>query len=194
MLVTSYGTLFEMYGYHKFIHYSFKLYTRMKSNFIYLVVFFTAFLFSSCKDDPVQGPPGLDAEVYYSEWFTPASWAGTTGDWYFDASAPDLTADIVESGAILAYVWLADDIYKDAVRPMPAYVAGANWDFLIPEYGTIEFTSDMEAKPGTSNNKFRFIAIPGNIPALKSASLTDQKQQLKNMSYHDVCRLLKIPE
>lgn len=172
----------------------------MKINFIYLVVVCMALLFSACEDDTIPGPPGRDgqdgqdATVYYSEWFSPSSWAGTTGDWYFDASAPDLNEDIVEGGVILAYAWLADDIYKDAVRPLPAYVADANWEYLIPDYGTITFTCDMQAKPATSVNKFRFIAIPGTIPALKSASITDQKQQLKDMSYQEVCKLLNIPE
>jgi hypothetical protein len=170
----------------------------MKTKITYLLMIFFALFFSACEEDPVPGPPGRDgqdATVYYSEWFSPSTWAGTSGDWYFDASAPDLNQDIVEKGVILAYVWLGDDIYEGtAVRPLPAYATGANWDFLIPDYGTIEFTSDMVSKPATSTNKFRFIAIPGTIPALKSASLTDQKTQLKNMSYQEVCRLLNIPE
>lgn len=169
----------------------------MKTKITYLIIVFVALLFNACKEDPVQGPPGrdgLDATVYYSEWFSPGTWAGTSGDWYFNASAPDLKEDIVEGGVILAYAWLDGDIYKDAVRPLPAYVAGANWDFLIPDYGSIEFTSDMVSAPGTSTNKFRFIAIPGTIPALKSASIKDQKIQLQNMSYKEVCRMLNIPE
>lgn len=170
----------------------------MKTKITYLIIVLMAVLFSACEDDTVPGPPGRDgqdATVYYSEWFSPSTWAGTSGDWYFDASAPDLTEDIVERGVILAYVWLGDDIYEGAaVRPLPAYATGANWDFLIPDYGTIEFTSDMVSKPATSTNKFRFIAIPGTIPALKSASIKDQKLQLQNMSYQEVCRLLNIPE
>ncbi|MGE5395608.1 MAG: hypothetical protein ACM3P1_12775 [Candidatus Saccharibacteria bacterium] len=170
----------------------------MKTKITYLIIAFTVLLFGACKEDPVPGPPGRngqDATVYYSEWFTPGTWAGTSGDWYFNASAPDLTQDIVEKGVILAYVWLGDDIYQGmAVRPLPAYATGANWDFLIPDYGSIEFTCDMVSKPATSTNKFRFVAIPGTIPALKSASIKDQRLQLKNMSYQEVCRLLNIPE
>lgn len=171
----------------------------MKINFIYLMFVSIALLVAGCEDDPVPGPPGRDgqdATVYYSEWFSPSTWSGTSGDWYFDAAAPDLNEDIVERGVVLAYVWLGDDIYDGlAVRPLPAYAVEANWDFLIPEYETIEFTSDMISKPATSSNKFRFIAIPGTIPALKSAStMEEKKQQLKNMSYQEVCRLLNIPE
>jgi len=170
----------------------------MKQSTLYLIIAFSAVLFSGCKDEE-QGPPGpegpagQDATVFYSEWFSPSDWSGTSGDWYFSASAPDLNQDIVEGGVILAYAWLADDLYVGAVRPLPAYAVGANWDFLIPDYGSIEFTSDMTERPLTSGNKFRFIAIPGTIPALKSASVKSE-QELRNMSYKEVCKLYNIPD
>lgn len=168
----------------------------MKKNTIYLIIVFSVLLFSGCKngEDGMDGLDGQNAEVYYSEWFSPAEWLGTSGDWYFDASAPDLTENIVEGGVVLAYVWLADDIYEGAtVRPLPAYAVGANWDFLIMDYGSIEFTSDMLSRPLTSGNKFRFIAIPGTIPALKSGSVKSI-EELRNMSYQEVCKLYNIPE
>ena len=166
----------------------------MKNRTLFLMLALTTFLFNGCKDEGPAGPPGqdgLDTEVYYSEWFPPTSWSGESGDWYFNAAAPDLTENIVEGGVILAYVSLADDIYAAAVRPLPTYAVGAHWDFLIPEYEIIEFTSDMIDRPLTSENLFRFIAIPGNIPALKSASY---KNELKNMSYQEVCKMFGIPE
>lgn len=173
--------------------------THMKHITLILVMAFTTLLFNACSDEEIPGPPGedgLDATVYYSEWFSPTSWSGTSGDWYFDAAAPDLTEDIVEKGVILAYVWLGDDLYEGmAVRPLPTYAVGANWSFLIPDYGTIEFTSDQIERPLTSGNKFRFIAIPGTIPALKSASTKAGKvEELRKMSYREVCKLLNIPE
>jgi len=162
-------------------------------------IFLIAFVilgFTSCKDQGEPGPAGLDATVYYSQWITPSDWLGTSGDWYFDVNAPDLKADIVESGVILAYVSLDGDVYEsNAVRPLPAYAVGANWDFLIPEYEVIEFTSDMISKPLTTGNNFRFIAIPGNVETLKSASIKNKsEQELKSMSYKDVCKLYNIPE
>ena len=169
----------------------------MKQITLYLIIVFSTLLYSGCKDEGPVGPAGQDgqdATVFYSEWFSPSTWSGVSGDWYFDASAPDLTEDIVESGVVLAYVWLSDDIYEGtSVRPLPAYAVGANWSFLIQEYGSIEFTSDMISRPLTSENKFRFIAIPGTIPALKSASVKSE-QELRNMSYQEVCKLFNIPE
>lgn len=173
----------------------------MKAGFRSLVLFaaLSAALFSGCSKEGPQGPAGpagKDATVYYSEWFSPSAWSGVSGDWYFAASAPDLTADIVENGVVLAYAWLAGDVYNStSVRPLPCNAVGANWSFLIHQYGSIEFTSDMFAPPATAGNKFRFIAIPGTTSALKSASTgTLSLQELKNLPYKEVCRMYNIPE
>jgi hypothetical protein len=164
-----------------------------------LLMAFSAVIYSGCSNKGPAGLDGLDgqnATVYYSEWVTPSAWLGVTEDWYFDVNAPDLTANIVENGVVLGYVWLAGDLYTaTAVRPLPAYAVGANWSFLVHQYGSIQFTSDMISKPLTSGNKFRFIAIPGTITTLKSALLKDNREQeLRNMSYKDVCKLFNITE
>lgn len=165
----------------------------------FLIAAIAALIFTGCgKEGPVgpQGPEGQSAPVYYSEWFSPSAWAGIPGDWYFAASAPDLTADIVENGVVLAYVWLANDVYGGtAIRPLPAYAVGANWDFLIHEYKSIEFTCDMLAPPLTNGNKFRFVAIPGTIPALKSGTPGYRsEQELRSLSYKEICKMYNIPE
>lgn len=163
------------------------------------VIVFALVVLNGCVGAPgrdgYDGQDGQDATVYYSEWFAPSVWSGNAGDWYFEASAPDFTMDIVEGGVVLAYVWLDGDLYESSsVRPLPAYAVGANWSFLIHQYGAIEFTCDMLTKPLTTN-KFRFIAIPGTITALKSEKLeSERKSELQNMSYHEVCQLYSIPE
>ncbi len=169
---------------------------KAKITTIYLLVTFSIFLFTGCSKDAIEGPAGQDATVFYSEWFTPSAWSGESGDWYFDANAPDLTEDIVENGVVMAYVWLAGDLYNaNTVRPLPAYAVGANWSFLIYEYGSIEFTCDMNSQPLTTGNKFRFIAIPGTILTLKSAMLKNKsEQELRSMPYKEVCKLFNIPE
>ena len=171
--------------------------TAFRTLFFFAAI--SALLFAGCGKEGPQGPPGpagQNATVYYSEWFSPTAWSGTSGDWYFAASAPDLSQEIVESGVVLAYAWLANDVYGgSSVRPLPAYAVGANWSFLIHEYGSIEFTSDMFAPPLTTGNKFRFVAIPGTIQALKSGSPGYRsEQELKTMSYKEICRLYNIPE
>jgi hypothetical protein len=170
---------------------------KTKINMIYLFLVFSMLVFTGCKEkeDGLDGLDGLDATVYYSEWITPSVWLGTSTDWYFNIDAPDLKADIVERGVILAYASLDGDIYDAAVRPLPAFAIGANWSFLIPDYAIIEFTSDMISQPSTTGNHFRYIAIPGNTETLKSASLEHiSEKELRRMPYKEVCRLFNIPE
>jgi len=174
---------------------------NMKTGFrnLFLFAAVSTLLIAGCgKEGPVgpQGPKGQDATVYYSEWFSPVAWLGVSGDWYFAASAPDLTQSVVENGVVLAYCWLADDLYGGTtMRPLPAYAVGANWGFLIHEYGSIEFTCDSYAPPLTSGNKFRFVAIPGTTPALKAGTPGyHSAQELRNMTYKEVCKLYNIPE
>jgi len=173
-----------------------------KIKFTYLIVAFSFLSLAGCVSEETPGPAGQngedgqDATVYYSEWFSPTEWSGESGDWYFAASAPDLTEDIVEGGVILAYVWLADDLYEGStVRPLPAFAVGANWSFLIHQYGAIEFTCDMIDEPATTGNNFRFVAIPGTVTALKSASEgIYSEQELRKLSYKEACKVLGIPE
>jgi hypothetical protein len=155
---------------------------------LFLLAFVSALIFAGCgKEGPTgpAGPAGQDATVYYSEWFSPTVWSGGSGDWYFEASAPDLTQDIVENGVVLAYAWLAGDLYDgSSVRPLPAQAVGANWSFLIHQYGSIEFTCDMFNMPLTTGNRFRFVAIPGTTHALKSGDPGHRSAaELKSLSY-----------
>jgi hypothetical protein len=171
---------------------------KTKISTIFLLLAFTVITFTRCAKDGAQGPAGLDgqnASIYYSEWFSPAAWSGTSGDWYFSASAPDLTQNVVENGVILGYVWLDGDVYSSTtVRPLPASALGANWSFLIHQYGAIEFTSDMISKP-LSTHKFRFIAIPGTSVALKSAIVKYKTiNELKNMPYKEACVLFNVSD
>ena len=168
---------------------------KTKINIYYLLLAFSILVFAGCKEKEEDEDDGVDTKVYYSEWITPSAWLGESGDWYFSVDAPELTADIVEKGVILAYAALDGDIYDAAVRPLPAYAVGANWDFLIPDYEIIEFTSDMDSQPVTNGNNFRFIVIPGNAEILKSASIEKMNEiTLRNMAYKDVCKLFSIPE
>ena len=171
---------------------------QTKIHAIYFVIL-SFITFTGCSTEGPQGPTGPDgqnAAVYYSEWFSPTVWSGNAGDWFFSASALDLTQNVVENGVVLAYVWLGGDLYNSTtVRPLPAYALGANWSFLIHQYGSIEFTCDMITQPFNAADKFRFIAIPGTSIALKSASIKyNTKSKLINMPYSEACKLFDIKE
>jgi len=177
---------------------------QTKIHTIISLLLFSVIILTGCTTDGAQGPDGVqgpsgtdgqNAAVYYSEWFSPSVWSGSAGDWYFSASAPDLTQNVVENGVVLAYVWLEGDIYNSTtVRPLPAYAVGVNWSFLMHQYGYIEFISDENFRPLTTH-KFRFIAIPGTSTALKSASVKYKtKGQMINMPYNEACQLFDIKD
>jgi hypothetical protein len=178
---------------------------KYKIKFSYLLMAITALLLTGCgKEGPqgLQGPAGQDgnANVIASPWYTPTSWAGQTGDWYFDVSNSAITKDVVESGAILAYMSVPGDLYNNyTVRPLPAYAINAHWDFLLPNdgksnYGAIEFTSDMVSRPGTSGYNFRFIIIPANYNLKSTLLKSTGDNDFKKMSYQQVCKLFGIQE
>jgi len=169
---------------------------KTKSLILAILASTVVIFWSGCVKEGPRGEDGRDgnANVIYSQWYTPTAWNGQTGDWYFQVSNPEISQDVVEAGVILAYVSLPGDIYPSAVRPLPAYALGANWDFLIPDYGQIEFTSDALDRPGTSNYYFRFVIIPSNISLKSTGSSATYAEELRKMSYLEVCKKFGIPE
>jgi hypothetical protein len=165
---------------------------KTTKSILLILVALTLFIWTGCAK---EGPAGKDgnANVISSEWIHPTSWNGQTGDWYFDVSNSAINSSIVEQGVILAYVSLPGDIYPAAVRPLPSWALGSNWDFLIPDYGQIEFTSDALTIPGTTGYSFRYILIPANN-FLKSTGSLSYSEELRNMSYLEVCKKFGIPE
>ncbi len=183
---------------------------KIRTIFSFIFIALTTFVWTACVKEGPAGRNGLDglngfdglngkANVIASPWYSPNSWSGKSGDWYFDVSNSEITADVVEGGAILAYISLPGDVYDFAVRPLPAFIIGANWDFLLPNdgisnYGAIEFTSDMINSPGTAGYNFRFIIIPASY-TLKSARLKSTNlSDLKKMPYKEVCQLFGLKE
>ncbi len=163
-----------------------------------LLVISTLLFWTGCvKEGPAgrDGTNGIDgnANVKSSPWYHLADWNGQTSDWYFQVSNSNINQDIVENGVILAYASLPGDIYSAAVRPLPCWAIGANWDFLIPDYGLIEFTSDALTKPGTNGYSFRFILVPASH-FFKSTANNSSAEQLRKMSYIEVCKKYNIPE
>lgn len=171
----------------------------MKQKIIIPVLFISLFslLCTGCiKENNSNSNP----EVYTSGWYTPTAWGGQSGDWYFDIQNSGITNDIIDNGVILAYMSVPNDAYDGAVRPLPAYALGSNWDFLIPGNGEIEFTCDSQYRPGITGYNFRFIVIPAgynlkSTSTLKSATVKNiTVNDLKTMPYKDVCKILNIPE
>ena len=213
------GFMLVLRIYFRFFCVAHPLMFYLKNNTMIYKLLAKVFVFSlftlaltNCASEGPMGPEGIpgrngsdgqngkdgNATIYSSIWYTPNDWLGQSKDWYFDITSTSITKSAVEGGVILAYVSLPNDIYKAAVRPLPCYATNANWDFLIPDYGKIEFTCDSQYKPVTSDISFRYIVIPAGYTiqatlkakGLKTATITD----LKAMSYTEVCKTLSIAE
>jgi hypothetical protein len=177
--------------------------TKFKFAAAYLFAALLVINFSSCTVEstgergPIgpAGPAGIDgnANVYSSGWITPTAWGGKSGDWYFDVANANISKDVVEGGVVLAYVSLPGDVYDAAVRQLPAYVLGCNWDYLIPNYGTIEFLCDAINAPGTAGYNFRFVIIPANYYAVSTEGKFVSVSDIKDMTYKEACQTLNIP-
>ena len=166
----------------------------------------STFVWTGCIRENVEGPAGRDGmdgrdgrdgqvQVYYSGWYDIKwVWDSKSEDWYSDFSNNAITKDIVENGVILAYISLPNDLSPNTIRPLPTKVWGYDWNYIIPDFGVIELTSNSIEVPISAGCLFRFVLIPSGIAVksalLKSTSISD----LHKMPYKDVCKLLGIPE
>ncbi len=166
-----------------------------------------------------QGPAGT-ANVIYSSWLTvgnslpqPTPVAdstftdyGTCKRWY--RAAPSLTAAVLDNGLVLSYWRVNTVIYSTIPYTFPV---GASTYYLgaIPQATAapglttggriIYFTSIFGAGAGWNPNsgaETRYVIIPGVVPGGRATGLGGTNysaDQIKAMSYEEVCRIFKIP-
>src|SRR3569833_917411 len=124
------------------------------------------------------------ANVIYSDWFTPATYAKTTifGTVHFDAdqAASGITQAIIDKGTVLVYGKLNDNnpvIWPTGqVSALPIEITYMNgttqnidsWSSLItPGNVRIDLASSSNAYASISNaHKFRYVIIPGGVHTL----------------------------
>lgn len=182
---------------------------------IYLVAISCLLIFTGCKkgDDgpagatgPVgpagpAGPVGT-ANIIYSSWMDTNPWTNSTTSlgagkktYYFDIAAPKITADIIDKGTVLVYVkFISDPDGVGIAKLLPSIyynIGGADIQYRF-QYGLflnkIRVICDIipNGLP-SSNNKIRYIIIPGGVPNARTADYT-------KMSYSEVCQLYNIGE
>jgi hypothetical protein len=159
-------------------------------------------LITSCKKGDT-GPQGADgnANVIYSNWYTPATYQKDTifGIWGFHhtQSAPLITQSILDSGAVLVFGKMSG--YNPAVWPanrvgqlpiMINYMQGGlqvdTWQaYASPGNLKIRFTNDHNIYTTIANqHQFRYIIVPANTFS----------GRVRQMSYEEVCSVYNIPE
>ncbi len=159
-----------------------------------------------------QGPVGAtgatgSANVIYSAWINTGSvtWADTTNPDLGTISAASIytatvTSSIINQGVVLGY-WQN----SGNTNPMP-YLFNSG-DILqisfIPYVGRVMFyiadLTTSDASGLVPNGLMRYIIIPGAVAGGRMAGWQPTyygytAEQLKAMSYHQVCGLLHIPE
>lgn len=165
-----------------------------------------------------QGPAGT-ANVIYSAWFTPPSYSLTVvfgiNNIYYDKAAPGITQPILDNGAVLTYGKLAG--YVPSIWPtgqvalLPITLtyqqSSATQIDTWSAYATagnlkINLTNNNNLYTNTGINPshtFRYIIIPGGVAGGRLAKpgvggTGYSIEQLKAMSYQQICQVLNIPE
>jgi hypothetical protein len=151
------------------------------------------------------GPTGATgtANVIYSDWFTPASYAQTTvfGTIHFDAdkAAPKITQAILDSGTVVVYGKL--DGYTQTIWPtnqvgqLPIAITYMNgttqnidtWSSLITLGNVrIDLASSSNAYGAISNaHQFRYVIIPGGVHTLGS---------INPKNYNEIKQAFHLPD
>lgn len=154
---------------------------------------------SSCKEGAVgpagaAGPAGVagpkgdpgTANVIYSDWFTPDVWGKetlfTTFVFSYNKTATQITADIIDKGAVLVYGKLNGYTsslgLKDKVVQL-SYTVVANgstdsWTYIAsPGNVRVSFVNSQNIySSGPANtHQFRYVIIPGGVKAGKLAGV-----------------------
>lgn len=154
-----------------------------------------------------QGPAGT-ANVIYSSWAAPGSWADTSLSTFGTVSrsirtAPGVTQAILDQGIVLCYFNAGG---SGTIFQLPwslAYLGNAvQLHFALTVGKVIFYIADLN--DGNASGLFvtgplRYVIIPGGVAggrmAEKSCEINGRvytESQLKSMPYADVCRLLRI--
>ena len=155
------------------------------------------------------GPPGT-ANVIYSSWVTVGSLGtiidsafadfGTCKRWI--RTAPSLTAGVLDNGVVLSY-WRVGATPSAIYSTIPyQFPVGAQIYYLgaVSQVNKIiYFTSIFGTNTGWSPNlgaETRYVIIPGSVAGGRSAGVGGTNytpDQVRAMSYEQVCRLFNIP-
>lgn len=179
----------------------------MKTRFasVLLIVFALAILGCEGPEGP-RGPAGT-ANVIYSEWYSPETWAlepkfGVQERTYTMTTA-SLTQDIIDNGAVLVYMRFVG--LNPEINQLPVTLADVNYSFLFrAQAGSIEVAYWLTTSPTTapviipSENLVRYVLIPGGVldDVAGLAGLTGEQmiRSLESMPYGEACGMLGIPE
>lgn len=163
-----------------------------------------------------KGEPGEDAvgDVIYSDWIMVGSEDWTqipAGEFpfltpdkpgrYFDIATSSISEEIVNRGSVHVYVrfceasWMPDEVVG---LPFDMFYDFGSWDYLFntidPELlrlyilhkGTREEPDNQIIS--LCDNEFRYVIVPGNIPAKQLSEVIDFTNYNETMEYFNIPR------
>lgn len=169
---------------------------RTNFNFTNSIAIIIMFTLVSCSkpEDGAPGPAGT-ANVIYSNWVTPSSYAGsaTLHNQTIFNNNKDIYNASMNGGTVLVY-------WNQPNNGNTVYQLNYSWSSGYMNYyiSTNGVTSDISISTNILNydgvgqtDRFRYIIIPGGTPATTGKQA---QPDFKKMSYNEVCKYLHIPE
>jgi hypothetical protein len=169
-----------------------------------------------------QGPAGATgtANVIYSAWtdFNSANWAAATSFFgimvrRYPVNTATITQTMIDQGVVLVYVRFSGTgttVVYPLPQTLPSVGGGGIADptqILRHELRVggldiiLQNTTNIGNDPGTfgAGNGYRYVIIPGGVAGGRMANgqqiyYDHTADELRAMSYHDVCTLLNISE
>lgn len=163
------------------------------------------------------GPVGPVSNIIYSGWIASRPsvgatfWTTTGAPTYgafaiFDRAAPGITATIINSGVVLAYMRGVPALVADLVFPLPnserITLNGSYndyYDYVIPSAGNLRFLY-KSAAPWTvttlGSTEYRYLIIPGSLSGSRFVDGPAKgytKEELKQMTYNEVLEKFSVP-
>ncbi len=170
---------------------------RTNFNFTNSIAIIIMFTLVSCSkpEDGAIGPAGT-ANVIYSNWVTPSSYAGsaTLHNQTIFNNNKDIYNASMNGGTVLVY-WNQPNNGNSVLQLNITWSQGLYMEYSMPNNGV---TSDIDIATNQPNydgightDRFRYIIIPGGTPATTGKQA---QPDFKKMSYNEVCKYWKIPE
>ena len=176
---------------------------KTKINFIKASVMLTVVsLFTiacSKSEDGAPGPagPAGTANVIYSNWVTPSSYAASGSNFHYQTifnDSKEIYNAAMNGGVVLVY-WNQPNNGNSVLQLNITWSQGLYMEYSMPNNGV---TSDIDIATNQPNyngigatDRFRYIIIPGGTTATTGKQA---QPDLKKMSYAEVCQYCQIPE
>jgi hypothetical protein len=156
------------------------------------------------------GPAG-SANVIYTAWtnFNIANWTAVQNVFGIDQRrypipAPGLSQTMLDNGVVIVYIKFSGVANTAYPLPMVESIAGSGGLQNMQNINTLNtitlrfFNANGVGDPGTfgTPNQWRYVLIPGGVAGGRGAGpyMGYTEQQIRAMSYNEVCRIFNIAQ